>query len=616
MVHESLAAIALLVRPADSRGFEGGWRRVMRKWRLFWRLLLLCADHTRGPAAGRLFGQRAIDGFHARQTREALESSARIFAELVTPDRLDKSPGELQRLAKELGSATSLRITVITTSGKVVADTLEDPALMDNHADRPEVVTAVAGQGVGYQVRYSDTLQDELAYVAVPVVRGGGNIAVVRAARATSEIDAVLANLKRNVLAASLMAVALITALSWWIGRRISRPLEQMSEGAARFAQGDFEHRLRVEGSRELATLADVLNDMAVQLDERMSTIVRQRDEQDAILDSMIEGVLALDSEGRIIDLNPACSRMFRIDPAAVRGRPIHEILRKADLLAFVDEALASALPQKRDIVFHDDQQRWFTASGTALYDRRKQRIGVLLVLNDVTRLRKLENVRREFVANASHELRTPVTSIKGFAETLLDRGIENPQDAQRFLTIILNQANRLDALVSDILSLARIENDSEDRAVELVPGSVSDVLETVADRYRPHASRKQIELMHESDPELEARIQPQLLEQAVANLVDNAVKYSPERSTIRIEGRRDSGGVVIEVSDEGPGIEPKHLPRLFERFYRVDRARSDKLGGTGLGLAIVKHIAAAHGGSVSVDSRLGQGSTFRIHLP
>ncbi|NLX97677.1 MAG: HAMP domain-containing protein [Rhodopirellula sp.] len=589
----------------------------MRRWRLFWQIFpsyVLITVATLLLVS--FYGEQALERFHQWQTRAALESSARIFAELVTRVRLREHPEELNELAKRLGRATSLRITVIEPSGQVVADTEETPALMDNHANRPEFAEAIRGRSVGDSVRYSDTVKDELAYLAVPLIREGQVLAVVRAARATSEITRVAATLKRQVLAAGAGAVVLLTALSWWIARRISRPLERISEGAARFAQGDLDHRLRVEGSREITALTETLNEMASQLDERIATIVRQRDEQDAILDSMNEGVLALDSEGRIIGINPACSRMFRLDPALVRGRPIHEVLRKADLLAFVEEGVSSPRPQKRDIVVRDGQQRWFTASGTALYDRQKRRIGALVVLNDVTRLRRLENVRREFVANAGHELRTPVTSIKGFVETLQEGGLDDRQNAERFLKIISNQTNRLDALVNDILSLANIEKDSEDRTINLVPGRIDEVLDAVAQMYQAHADRKRIRLVCESHSELEAPINTQLLEQAVANLVDNAVKYGPEGSVVRIRAYPENGGIVLEVSDEGPGIEPKHLPRLFERFYRVDKARSDRLGGTGLGLAIVKHIATAHGGTVSVDSRLGQGTAFRIHLP
>lgn len=589
----------------------------MRGQRIFWQLFPSYVFITLAALVLVVsYGNQTLQRFHSDQSFAALESSARIFAAMVTPERLARPSDELDRLAKELGRAALLRITVVDLSGNVIADSEEAPSLMDNHGDRVEIATALATRAVGRSMRFSDTVKANMAYVAVPVLQEGRTVAVVRTARRSTAIDAVAADLQRRIAAAGMVAILLITVLSWWLARRISRPLERMSEGAARFARGDLEHRLRVEGSQEIATLAEAMNEMASQLDERITTIVRQREEQDAILDSMVEGVLALDSEGRILGLNPACSRMFRLDPAAVRGRPVHEVLRKADLLAFVEEAISSPVPLHRDVVIREQQQRHFTARGTALFDRRQRRIGVLIVLDDVTRLRQLENVRRDFVANASHELRTPVTSIKGFVETLLDGALEDRESAERFLRIILNQSDRLDALVNDILCLAKIEKEAEDRTAELFPGRLADVLDSVIEALQPQAKAKQIRLVRDGEADLEARINPRLLEQAVTNLVDNALKYSPYGSEVRVQVRRQMGGAVIEVIDQGPGIEAKHFPRLFERFYRVDKARSDRLGGTGLGLAIVKHIAAVHGGSVSVDSRIGEGSTFRIHLP
>lgn len=584
--------------------------------RLFWRIfpsyVLLTVAVLLAVA---FYAKQTLDEFYRQYAYADLETAARLFGTTVTPGRL-QSPAELDRLAKQLGQENALRLTVVNPAGQVIADSEEDPRRMDNHADRPEIARAIREQVPGRSSRISATLKAELVYTAVPVLHDGKLAAVVRASRSATAIGEATASLQRRILLAGLVAVALITTLSWWIARRVSRPLEAMCEGAARFAQGDLSHRLRLEGSREITTLARAMNEMASQLDERIETVVRQRDQQDAILDSMVEGVLALDTQGKILDLNPACSRMFQLDLAAVRGRQVHEVLRKADLLAFVDEALMSHLPVSRDIVIRGGQDRYLTARASALQDARRQRIGVLVVLNDVTRLRQLENVRRDFVANASHELRTPITSIQGFVETLLEGAIEDRASAERFLQIILSQTHRLDALINDILSLARLENEAERHTTELTPGDVQEVLRLAVRNYEPSAQRKQIELVLQDGPELAATINPHLLEQAVGNLIDNAIKYSSSGTAVRISAGHQEGRVVIEVSDQGPGIDPKHLPRLFERFYRVDKTRSENLGGTGLGLAIVKHIAAAHGGSVSLQSHPGQGSTFRIHLP
>jgi two-component system phosphate regulon sensor histidine kinase PhoR len=582
-------------------------------WQLFPSYVLITAVALLAVA---FYGRQALDVFNRRHTDATLEAVARLVGYTVTPERMQQPSGELDALVKRIRQETSIRITIVDPSGKVVADSEENPLLMDNHATRPEIAMVLDTRQVGRAARFSTTLHAEQRYVAIPVLQDKSLLAAVRASQPAMLIQQAAQAMEHRILAAGLVAVALITGLSWWVARRISRPLEAMSIGAARFASGDLAHRLRVQGSVEINTLAEAMNEMASQLDERIEAVTRQRDEQDAILDSMVEAVLALDIQGRIIDLNPACSRMFHLDLAAVRGRPIHEVLRKADLLAFVDDTLRDSLPVSREIVIRGTQDRRLTARGSVLQDARRQRIGVLVVLNDVTRLHQLENVRRDFVANASHELRTPITSIKGFVETLLDGALQERENAERFLRIILDQANRLDALINDILSLAKIENEAEQHTVELSPGKVDEVLRAALRTYTPLAERKRMRLMLADCPELTATLNARLLEQAVGNLIDNAIKYSPAGSTVHLGAERQDSGVVISVRDEGPGIEPKHLTRLFERFYRVDKARSDQMGGTGLGLAIVKHIAAAHGGSVSVESQLGQGSTFQIHLP
>ncbi len=266
--------------------------------------------------------------------------------------------------------------------------------------------------------------------------------------------------------------------------------------------------------------------------------------------------------------------------------------------------------------MIYDKDKRFLTAYGNVLRNALEEQIGVLVVFRDVTRLRHLENVRRDFVANASHELRSPVTSIKGFVETLLEGGLEDRANAERFLRIILDQANRLGAIINDILSLARVEKESADQSVVLERGPIRQVLDAAVGMCQRQAAAKSIALAVDCDPQLAADINPSLLEQAVTNLIDNAVKYSPEGASVEVTAVEENGDVVIRVVDHGAGIEPRHLSRLFERFYRADPGRSRQLGGTGLGLAIAKHIALAHGGSISVKSKVGEGSTFSIRLP
>jgi two-component system phosphate regulon sensor histidine kinase PhoR len=260
--------------------------------------------------------------------------------------------------------------------------------------------------------------------------------------------------------------------------------------------------------------------------------------------------------------------------------------------------------------------ERFLQAHGTILHDAEDRGIGALVVLNDVTRIRKLESVRREFVANVAHEIRTPVTSIKGFVETLLDGALENPKNAEHFLNIIGRQAERLNAIIEDLLSLSRIEQETESAEIALKEGRIIDVLQAAVQLCEKKAAGKKIAVRLACEEDVSAKINPPLLEQALVNLIDNAINYSGRGSPVHVEAARGDTEIIIGVRDQGCGIAKQHLPRLFERFYRVDKARSRKLGGTGLGLAIVKHITQAHGGNVTVESTPGEGSTFRIHLP
>ena len=326
------------------------------------------------------------------------------------------------------------------------------------------------------------------------------------------------------------------------------------------------------------------------------ATVIRQRSEQQAVLTSMVEGVLALDNDERIIHLNRAAADLFHVIPEDVEGRRIQEVLRKADLQRFVERTLASRSPVEGEVVLPGAEgDRFLQAHGTLLQDGEGKGIGVLIVLNDVTRLHRLENVRRDFVANVSHELKTPITGIKGSVETLMDGAVERPEDAARFLKIIAKQADRLNAIIDDLLDLSRIEQGETEKAMELISSPIRPVLQAAVHACEIKAREKSIELVLSCAPDIFADINPPLLEQAVINLVDNAVKYSDAGGTVWIEGSSDGRQTQIQVRDQGCGIDREHLPRLFERFYRVDKARSRRAGGTGLGLSIVKHIVKAH---------------------
>ena len=401
----------------------------------------------------------------------------------------------------------------------------------------------------------------------------------------------------------------------------IQRSLRELRRAADRLAQGDFDQRIGVTGPFQLRELSERLNQMAGQLQGRLSTVVQQRNELGAVLSSMVEGVVAIDLDEQIISLNRASAELLNLSPTWAIGRPIQEALRNAALQSFVERTLTENTALQEEIIMRpgtgtgEESQRHMQAQSAILRDASGQRFGAVIVLHDVTRIRRLELIRRDFVANVSHEIKTPVSAIRAAVETLEDGDDSDPQQMRQIVGIIGRQSQRLGAIVEDLLSLARIEQNEEAIFDELVDEPVAPVLTAAVETCQAKAREKQIALSVSCPDRLQARMNRALLEQAMVNLIDNAVKYSPEATRVSVEAVEQGEEVVLSVTDQGRGIEPRHLPRIFERFYRTDNARSRAMGGTGLGLSIAKHVAEAQGGRVSVDSAPERGSTFRVHL-
>lgn len=596
----------------------------MRRPRLFWRLyatylviVVLCT------AAVGFYAVRSVRGFYLDHTEAELQARAALVREQILPDIASETPEQLETLVQRLGRASGTRITVIAgdrpgaARGEVLADSDTDPIEMENHSRRPEILAALEGDP-GQAVRYSDTLRQDMMYVAMPAEEDGRVTTVIRTAVALTSVNQALATLYGSIAVSAVVVAVMAALIGLFVSRRISGQMREIKVGAERLAAGDFTHKLFVPRVEEFASVAESINQMADELDDKLRRLTHERNEREAVLASMVEGVLAVDTDERVIAVNAAAARLLDTDPAAAEGRAIQEVVRNPDLQHVVAQTLGGHRPVEADIVMRvGAEERNLQANGTLLHgDDNGSDVGAVVVLNDVTRLKRLEAVRRDFVANVSHELKTPVTSIKGFAETLEDGALDDPAAARRFVRIIAGQADRLNSIIEDLLALSTLEQSGDGPLLALEEADLCDVVAVALEVCGPKAEAKSIGLREVCPERLVARVSPPLLEQAVVNLVDNATKYSAEGSTVVVTLEERGDEVVVSVTDEGQGVAREHLPRLFERFYRVDKARSRDLGGTGLGLAIVKHVAQIHGGRVSVDSVVGRGSTFRIHLP
>ncbi len=528
----------------------------------------------------------------------------------------------LDQLCRDIAARFETRVTVVGSDGAVLSDTHEDPAEMDNHLTRPEIIQA-AGEGAGSDLRYSVTLGAEMLYVAAPFGRRDPvphtddphRSGFIRMAVPLSAINDALRTLYGRLMVGGTAAALLIALVSYATARSIALPLKNLIHGARRFAEGRLNHKIQAAGIVEMDNLAAAMNLMAAQLDQRFRKIQEQKKELDAILSSMGEGIVAIDTGGRILSINRRAGEILDIDAEKAAGKRLTDIVRNSDFSDLVRAALTETPPAEKEIVLRDrgNNEIHLAVRGTTLNAPDAAAGGAVIVLEDHTHIRKLERIRSDFVANVSHELRTPITSIIGFVETLQNEGDASPEKRRRFLEIMARQAKRMSAIINDLLTLSSIEKGPAARR-EIC--SICNVLENAVNTCRYAAEEKEISLKLECEEDIEASVIPQLLEQAVVNLIQNAVKYSPEGETVRIAAAWQKDRLLIKVIDKGCGIEEKHIDRLFERFYRVDKARSRELGGTGLGLAIVKHIVQAHGGSIEVESAPGKGSTFTIHLP
>ncbi len=590
---------------------------MIHRRRLYWHLFPLFLFVIAVALAGAtVYSTTAMEDFLLEQTRAELTAQAYLLSPQLPRTISPEAMPALQQVFITQGRLSGTRLTLVSPSGVVLADSAHRPQEMGNHANRPEIVTALRGE-TGSAVRYSRTLRKRMMYVALPLQQGDGVVAgVIRTALSLSAIDEKIGAIRLRILLGGIAMAVLAVMLSMVVSRRISRPIEEIILGAKRFAEGERDQPLPIPDTAELADLARTMNQVASEIASQIHQAESRSKEIESILSSMIEGVIAVDMNEKVIRLNAGAYRIFSLDPDTSEGRPLHELIRNTVFQSLLEKCVRTGEKCESDIAFYTPEEQIIYTRYSPLKDAADIQLGALIVMNNVTQLRRLESMRRDFAANVSHEIKTPLTAIKGFVETLRHTDMDDEAAAQRFLEIIEKHVNRLAAIIEDLMQLSRIERDSGGEDLLLQSHPLKEIIRTAVQICSETSEYRNITIDVSGDPHITVMADRPLLEQAAVNLLDNAIKYSASGQQIRIGTQVLANEVQVTISDDGPGIPKKHLPRLFERFYRVDKARSRQMGGTGLGLAIVKHIIQAHGGHISVDSEVNKGSTFTIHLP
>jgi len=546
-----------------------------------------------------------------RRIEQSLVSEAHLVADVLSTHERDLPSGAIESEAGRIGKTLPARVTLIAADGTVVGDSMVSGATLstlENHATRPEVLQAKA-TGVGISRRYSHTIQTDMLYVAVTIDHP--RMTVVRLALPLTEVQQQVASVRHMTLVALGVALVGALALAWIASVLLGRRLQAIASAARRFASGDLSQRVRDYERDELGTVARVLDDTVRELASRVDELRQDRARTDAILTGMVEGVMVVNSQGRVQLVNRAARAMLALDDATVGGHYL-ESVRHPGIAALLTDTLEGRQPPHLELSPARTPGRRLVARATPV--SAPSVTGAVLVLHDITDLRRADQVRRDFVANVSHELRTPLTAIRGYVEALTDDPA-SVEDRARFLDVIARHVSRMERLVRDLLRLAGLDARQEpvEQSTCPLPGLLAGA---IADLATIIESRRQ-EVTIDVAPEVTTvRTDPQKLQDAIRNLVENAVNYSPEGTRIRLDARQNGDRVAITVSDEGPGIPESDLERVFERFYRVDKARSRESGGTGLGLSIVKHLIDVLGGQVWAANRPEGGAVFTISLP
>ena len=566
-----------------------------------------------------------IERFYLDEAREHLTSKAHLIQSGIDTKRENIS---LQDFVKKSSSLSEIRITILDTNGVVLADSEENPGLMENHrgVNKREEIEVAIKKGIGNSQRYSTTINEDMLYVAILASVENSNI-IIRTSESMQSLNTSINKARKRIVLISIIILIVIIPLVIITSRLITRPLFLIGKAAKKISKGDMMDPIPISqksffsGTEEISSITVALNDMAKELDKKIATITKEKNEQKNILNyiniiqySMSEGLIAIDLENKISTINKAASSYLDIDRKKDIGKQYDKKIKNKAIKKIIKSILKKQRPITKEIRIGQMKKMFFTVNGKVLKDQKLKPVGCLIVMTDVTRLKQLEAMRRVFVANVSHELKTPITSIGGYIETAQkDISLETKNE---FLEKAINQNNRLNSIIDDLLRLSRIEAIEDEDAFTLSTQKLLPIIEGSVEDIRESIKKYGIKVIIECSKDIYAKIDSQLMREALINLLENAIKYGVDNSTVILSVKRKSNKILIDIENKGEVIPEKERDRIFNRFYRVDKSRSKKTGGTGLGLAIVKHISIVHNGTIEVHKSDGNTTVFRLTLP
>lgn len=546
---------------------------------------------------------------------EKLVSEAYILSRVLVEDLQSNDIVHLNSELANINKEMSARITVIDNQGIVLAETSYDHKNMENHLQRPEIQKALQGV-IGKEIRYSTTMKADLMYIAQPIYYADKIIGVVRLSTPIMEITGMMKSINSNLLIALIPGLILSLLLVYRITVSITRPIKEIKNAAVDITRGKLDRPINIFSNDEIGELAKAIDFMADSIRDKIDSIKFKNTTMEAILSSVVNGIIAVDSHKNILFINPIARKMLNINEAEIAGKHLLHVIRNNKIDNMIKNILENRSFEENEITLSYPEEKIFRLYSNAIkHPDRERVIGIIIIIQDVTEIKRLEKMRSEFVANVSHELKTPLTSIKGFVETLKSGAIEDNDASLRFLNIIEDEADRLNRLITDILSLSELETKKSKPRIEII--NTADKIMEIISMLQNQARKKNINLLTNVAADVsKLKGDPDQFKQMMINLVDNAIKYTTDGGVVEVTAYNSGVDVLIRIKDNGIGISNEHIPRLFERFYRVDKARSRNVGGTGLGLAIVKYIAIQFECNVEVRSELGKGTEFILTIP